>query len=314
MNIITPIIDWIDSILFFFLLLEVVYLLLLGSVMRSTVFKCRIDKYFHYAVLIPKGYPIPEQDYKQDYFHFFYYDNWRTKIKEIEAGDFDMVIVLGPFVSIPKGLLSTINIANNSGFKALQLHTILNSNHTYCIRRKARFEELRNGLLKSGRCGIGLSSALDKYNFAIPLKWAQEHLKTNKTNLEWALTSHRIFIKYLMEPMIIAENFPEHFKQRPFRKSMRRLILSFQTWNLEEIERSLHRIFPSCKLLIIILLAFSIGFSFYNAYWSIKWWMLLYFSFFAFSLAMPDYVMEPHKQRKSLNLYKLWKNRQSKQE
>lgn len=312
MNIITPIIDWIDSILFFILFLEVAYLLLLGSVMKSTVFKCRIDKYFRYAVLIPKGYSFPEQDYKQEYFQFFYYDNWRTKIKEIEACSFDMIIVLGPFVSVPKDLLSTINIANNSGFKALQLHTKLESNNTYRLRRKARLEELRNGLLKSGRCGIGLSSALDKYNFAIPLKWAQKYLKSDKTNLEWALTSHHIFIKYLIEPMIIAESFPEHFKQRPFRKSMRRLFQSIQSGNLEEIERSLHRIFPSCKSLIIILLAFSVSFSFYSIYWSIKWWMLLYFSFFAFSLAMPNYVMEPHKQRKSLNLYKLWKNRQLK--
>ncbi len=312
MNIITPIIDWIDSILFFFLFLEVAYLLLLGSVMRSTVFKCRIDKYFRYAVLIPKEYPFPEQDYKQEHFHVFYYDNWRTKIKDLETNDFDMVIVLGSFISVPKDLLSTINIANNSGFKALQLHTILNNSYTYKIRNRARLEELRNGLLKSGRCGIGFSSALDKYNFAIPLKWAQKHLKSEKTNLEWALTSHHIFIKYLIEPMIIAEDFPEHFKQRPFKKSIKRLLQSIKTRNLEEIERSLHRIFPSYKFLIPILLAFSIGFSFYSIYWSIKWWMLLYASFFAFSLAMPDYVMEPHKQRKSINLNKLWKSRQSK--
>lgn len=312
MNIITPIIDWIDSILFFFLFLEVAYLLLLGSVMKSTVFKCRIDKYFRYAVLIPKGYPFPEQDYKHEYFQFFYYDNWRTEMKKIEADDFDMAIILGPFESIPKDLLSILNIANNSGFKALQLHTILNNKHTYKVRRKARLEELRNGLLKSGRCGIGLSSALDKYNFAIPLKWAQKYLKSEKTNLEWALTSHHIFIKYLIEPMIIAEGFPEHFKQRPFKKSIKRLLQSIQTRNLEEIERSLHRIFPSYKFLILILLAFSLSFSFYSFYCSIKWWMLLYASFFAFSLAMPDYVMESHKQRKSINLNKLWKSRQSK--
>lgn len=313
MNIIIPIVDWIDSILFLFLFLEVAYLLLLGSVMKSTVAKCRIDKYFRYAVLIPKGYPFPEQDYKQEHYQCFYYDNWRTKIKEIKADSFDTVIVLGPFVSIPKDLLSTVNIANNNGFKALQLHTILNSNRTYRLRRKARSEELRNGLLKSGRCGIGLSSALDKYNFVVPLKWTQEHLKTDKTNLEWALTSHHIFIKYLIEPMIVAENFPKHFKQRSFKKSMRRLFKFLPTGNLEEIERSLHHLFPSCKFLITILFAFSIGLSFYSLYWSIKWWLLLYFSFFAFSLAMPNYVMEPHKKRKSLNLYKIWKNRQSKE-
>lgn len=306
------IIDWADSILFFLLFLEVAYLLLLGSVTRSVVPPCRIDKLHKYAVLIPTSFTLPAQDYSSDYYQVVYYDNWRKQIKELAAEAFDYAIILGPFVSIPPHLLSTINNAHNSGFKVLQLHTILDRNKSYRLRRRARFEELRNGLFKSGRCGIGLSAALDKYNFVIPLEWVQQYMKTERTNLEWALISRHLFIKYLSEPYIVAKTFPSHFKARSVGKSIKRLFKFLTSGNTEEIERDIMRLFPTTSWLVAIIAVMGIALIFVDYTWSIKWWILLFFTFFSFSLAMPDYVMEPHKKHKTLNLYKIWKNRQSK--
>lgn len=307
------IIDWADTILFLYLFFEVVYLLLLGSVTKSCVPSCHVDKYYRYAVLIPSSFSFPIQDYSSQYFNvFFYNDNWYTKLKELDSGAFDFVIVLGSFVSVPSTLLSAVNNACNSGFKALQLHTILNRKDRFLLRHKARIEELRNGLFKSGRCGIGLSSALDKTNVVVPLEWAQTRLKTERTNLEWTLVSHHVFIKYLCEPVIVAECFPPHFKSRSFKKSMQRLFKYLRPGCLEEIERNLLRLFPSLSGMIAITFIAGTVLLFYHTTWAIKWWILLFFIFFAFSLAMPDYVMEPHKKRKTLNIYRIWKNRQLK--
>lgn len=299
-----------DYILFFYLLIEVVYLLTLGSVAKSSIFNSAPDRFFRYAVFIPNGFIFPSQNYISDYYQVFFYKSWRNKLRELDAEAFDEVIVLGPFKKIPIDLLSKLNIANNEGFKALQLHTVLDDNRTYQLRRKARLEELRNGLMKSGRCGWGLSSAMDKENFVVPLKWTQNNLKTDRTNLEWRLISQKVFIKYMSEPFIVADSFPEHFKQRPFLKAFKRLKLSLITGDLEEMERGLVRLFPSYTTLIILLTCLAIGMIFLDPYRSIKWWILWYFTFFAFSLAMPDYVMEPHKRKMKLkNIIALWKNR-----
>jgi hypothetical protein len=313
-NDINFIVDWADSILFIILLIEVVYLLFLGSTKQSVAMKCRIDKYYRYAVLIPKGYTFPQQDYLSENFEVFQYNNWRTEIKEIDYKKFDMAVVIGPYITLPSNLLSTLNIGNNNGFKAMQLHTILSKNNSYALRKAMRLEELRNGLFKSGHCGIGLSSALDKENFAIPLEWAQKHIKTDKTNLEWALTSNMIFIKYLSEPKIVANQFPDHFRQRSIKRSFTRLCKYLFSGNWEEIERDLRRLCPSIGALIIITFIMGISLIFYEWEWSIKWWILQFCTFFALSLAMPDCAMEPHKSRMTLNPYKIWKTRRLKQE
>lgn len=314
MDIFYIITDWIDSILFIILFIEVAYLLLLGATKKSVVLKSRTNKFFRYAILIPEGYSMPKQNYLSEYFDVFEYTNWRTRIKEIDNEKYDISVIIGPFIKLPATLLSTLNIGNNSGFKAMQLHTILNRNDSYSIRKAIRKEELRNGLFKSGHCGLGLSSALDKANFAIPLKWAQEHIRTDRTNLELSLSSNRIFIKYLSEPVIIAESYPEHFKQRSFKRSIQRLFKYLFSGNIEEIERDLRRLFPSIGVLILITFIMGISLIFYQWEWAVKWWILQCFAFFAFSLAMPDCAMIPHKNRISLNPYKIWKSRQLKQQ
>jgi hypothetical protein len=272
----------------------------------------RVDHFYRFAVLIPENSIFPEQIYDQDHYQLFHYSNWRQTLKELDNTLFDEVVVLGQFVTIPNNLLSVINIANNDGYKAIQLHSFLSDNSTYKLRRRTRKEELRNGFLKSGRCGVNLSSAMDKINFVLPLKWTQDHLKSEKTNIEWLLTAHRVFIKYLSEPLILVNELPAHCKQRPFMKSMKRLFIHRE--NKEEVERSLAHLFPSFKQLIYILIFLSIITSIFQPAWSIKWWISTYVTFFAYSIAMPNCAMIPHKQRKNHSLYKLWKNRKLKTE
>jgi hypothetical protein len=307
---ILPIIDLADDILFILLLAEVVYLLFLGSVTKSIVLPCSVAQHHRFAILVPEGQTFPMQDYERNLYEVFGYNDWRETLQTLDASLYDEAIILGPFTSLSEDLLTTIDRANNGGYKVVQLHTVLHDNSTYALRRRARKEELRNGFLKSGRCGRGLSSAMDKLYFALPLQWAQEHIKSQRTNIEWLATSHKLFIKYIEEPFVYVDSFPDHFRARPFAKAMRRLAHYLFRGDREEIDRGLARLFPSFKALVYILFVLALATSFFSPGWSVKWWFLIYLTFFAYSLAMPDYVMAPHRPRKIKSLYRLWKSRQ----
>lgn len=291
----------ITSILFLYFLIEVLYLLALSSVSKSNIFDYSADKKYHYAVLIPKGYNFVLQDYQQEYYNVFEYtNNWLTVIKQLDNNLYEEALILGDYTSIPTNLLSILNIANNQGYKAIQLHTVLKDSNTFCLKQKTRFEELRNALFKSGRCGWGFSSTMDKENFIIPVKWTQDNIKNEHTNLEMKLINHKIFIKYISEPYIISTHFPQHNKTSYHpSKIINRIKRDINNRNFERFERDVAFFFPSPINLSIILTIFSIIQTLISPSDSIQWWILLYFTLFIFSLALPDYVIDFHKEKKN---------------
>lgn len=289
-------IDIVDNILFIYFLIEVLYLLILGASRHSISIGYNTHKHYRFAVLIPEGFSFPNQDYDSNYYSVFYYTNFRNSLKDINSDDYDEVVLLGPFKDVSSTLLTIVNDALNDGFKVLQLHSVLDGRSLKDCRM-IKMEELRNGFYKSGRCSIGISSALDKENIVLPLKFTQEHLKSDKTNLEWVMLSHKIFIKYLNKCNVKVERYPEHFKPRPFRNAFSRLGKSLSNHNSDELERFLLHLFPSYNYFILLVFILSVATFFIDPYWSIKWWILLYFALFICCLALPDCAMNLRKSK-----------------
>lgn len=294
-----------DDLLFFFLGSAFIYLfaLVVASHLKRVDYTPSKRQY-RYAILVPAPSSLPAS-YPE--YHFIVYGDLFKAIDGLDEQSYDIAIMLDSSVRhLPDNLLSEIDKVYDAGIQAIQLHTVAHNckgPHRYLPALQA---ETNNSFFCKGNSRLGLSSMLSGTNMAIDLRWLQENLKSNRSNLERKLLIQHIYIEYLPNVIIQAESPLVHSYKRPKRKVVSDLLPSLLEGNWSFFNRIVQQLIPSPLFFCIFTGIWTIFLTGYEWPLSLKWWILLFLLSVTYSLAIPDYLIED-KNKKSL----LWKRTHS---
>lgn len=291
-----------DTLLFLCISLSGIYLFVFAlASMRK-----RVDSYpkakskHRFALLLPADAPTPALDYPTELYDIHPYVNLHEAVPTLDDTKYDVAVVLGESSRVSPSLLQEVNNAYDAGITAMQLHHIIEPRHTPKLRRQAVGEETNHAIFKQGHTRIGLSSAMDGTDMAMELTWLQKNLKSPRSNLERRLLRQRIFIEYL-EQAIVYSTAP---RTRTHEIAGGKVLSDFPealfTGNWDYADKLFQRLLPSWKVLLSTVGILSVATTCYNGgAFSIKWWILLFCLLFTVCLAIPDYLVETKKKRKS---------------
>ena len=290
-----------DSILFLCISLSGIYYFIFAS---ATTFR-KTEKYpkakqkHRYALLLPTGTSIPVLNYPEELYDIHFYEQLHETVQALDDTKYDMAVILGRDSQISATLLQEINNAYDAGTRAIQLHHVIENRSTRKLRRQAINEEINHAVFKQGHTLLGLSSAMDGMDIAVELKWLQKNLKSTKSNLERRLMRQQVFTDYLVDSVVSSPTARTRTHEIRGKKVLSDLPEALLQGNWEYADKLLRRLLPSWKALLITTSTLAIAMSCYNGGLSIKWWVLLFCLLLTVSLAIPDYLVETKKKRKS---------------
>ena len=235
----------------------------------------------------------------------------RKAVEYIDNGDvkYDIVVILDADNLTDNDFLEKINDAFYSGCSAVQTHRVAKNRDTNIAVLDAVSEEINNSIFRKGHTQIGFSSALigsgmafeyDLFNECI---MSSRHIGVDK-QLEQILLLQNIYIEYLE----VVYTYDEKVANKNSFYDQRRRWLSNQLHNLcyglKNIPLAILRgnwdycnklfqwMMPPRIILfgLIVIIAFIM--TAINWPLAIKWWGLFLLLCIAFSLAVPDYLVD----------------------
>lgn len=289
-----------DDVLFLYLALSCLYLFVFAykTLAKHTDRYPKAKKKHCYAILIPENSSCCEQEYPKDLYSIIPYNNLSQIIQELDDTLYEAVIILEQQSRVSANLLKEINEIYDAGIKAIQLHHVIADRSTRKLRRQALYEEIDQSIFKEGHVRFGLTSALDKVNMAVDLKWLKKNLKTPKSNLERKLIKQHVYTEYLEYVHVESNNAVPHFRQVSRKKAISELLEVIQSHNWDYTDKLLQRFMPSWKIQLLLITTLTILIPFYDWTIAIKWWILLFCILLSLSMAIPDYLVENKKKSK----------------
>lgn len=232
---------------------------------------------------------------------------------------FDMVVILDADNIVKPTFLDKLNNAFYSGCLAIQTHRVAKNRNTNTAVLDAVSEEINNSIFRKGHTNLGFSSALIGSGMAFDYEWFKEniykadHVGVDK-QLESMLLSQNIYIEYLNNVYTYDEKVQKkgHFyAQRrrwiatQFSNLFSGLLLlpkAFFTGNWDYCDKLLQWMMPPRIILLGFLIIIACGLTCYDWVLSLKWWGLLFMLGVAFSLAVPDYLVDSRFRKAILSL------------
>lgn len=290
-----------DGILFVCISLSGAYFFVfaLATMLKRTERHPKAETKHRYALLLPRGTQPPMLDYPEEYYDIHFYDTLHETVQTLDNTQYDVAVVLGEGSHVSPSMLQEVNNAYDAGITAMQLHHIIEQRSTRKLRRQAVDEEINHAIFKQGHTLFGLSSGMDGTDMAMELKWLQKNLKSSKSNLERRLLKQGVFIDYLIHTPVCSPAPRTRTHVVSGKKIVSDLPEALLTGRWEYADKLLQRLLPSWKTLLIATSILSVGMSCYSGALSVKWWILLFGLLFTVCLAIPDYLVETTKKRKS---------------
>lgn len=288
-----------DDVLFIGTFIYTLYLLILAiaSHLRKSSKYPKSKKFNKILVLIPLNSTFPEDEYP-DYEVITYTD--RTKaIQGIDASKYDIAVLLGTTVRTSPKFLTKINNAFSAGVKAAQLHGIQVDRSSFSRKLQSIKEEVGNSLYQKGNIQIGYSGALTGPDIAIEMKWLKRNQKSLVKNLENKLLRQQIDIEYLEEVCVYRDAYEPHWFNPKRLKVISNIISIFFYGSWSYINRCIQWLLPSPYFFLIVTSIWTALIIAFNWKESLKWLMLLFILLTTISLAIPDYLVEDKKKKKS---------------
>lgn len=232
---------------------------------------------------------------------------------------FDMVVILDADNIVKPTFLDKLNNAFYSGCLAIQTHRVAKNRNTNTAVLDAVSEEINNSIFRKGHTNLGFSSALIGSGMAFDYDWFKEniykadHVGVDK-QLESMLLSQNIYIEYLNNVYTYDEKVQKkgHFyAQRrrwiatQFSNLFSGLLLlpkAFFTGNWDYCDKLLQWMMPPRIILLGFIIIIACAFTCYDWVLSLKWWGLLFMLGVAFSLAVPDYLVDSRFRKAILSL------------
>lgn len=232
---------------------------------------------------------------------------------------FDMVVILDADNIVKPTFLDKLNNAFYSGCLAIQTHRVAKNRNTSTAVLDAVSEEINNSIFRKGHTNLGFSSALIGSGMAFDYDWFKEniykadHVGIDK-QLERLLLTQRIYIEYLTNVYTYDEKVQKtgHFYAQRRRwiatqftnlfSGMWSLPKAFFTGNWDYCDKLLQWMMPPRVILFGFIILIACAFTWYDWVLSLKWWGLLFTLCVAFSLAVPDYLVDNRFRKAILSL------------
>lgn len=232
---------------------------------------------------------------------------------------FDMVVILDADNIVKPTFLDKLNNAFYSGCLAIQTHRVAKNRNTSTAVLDAVSEEINNSIFRKGHTNLGFSSALIGSGMAFDYDWFKEniykadHVGIDK-QLERLLLTQRIYIEYLTNVYTYDEKVQKtgHFYAQRRRwiatqftnlfSGLWSLPKAFFTGNWDYCDKLLQWMMPPRVILFGFIILIACAFSWYDWVLSLKWWGLLFTLCVAFSLAVPDYLVDNRFRKAILSL------------
>ncbi|MEG0038716.1 MAG: hypothetical protein RR711_06030 [Bacteroides sp.] len=289
-----------DTVLFLIILLPCIYLFVFAWAAARKENKYPKTAHKHrYAILIPIGTDICEQEYPQELYDLYHYETLSETVHALDPEKYEMAVILGQGSSVPPFLLSSINEVYDAEITAIQLHHIIEPRSTRKLRYQAITEEVNQTIFRHGHIQMGLSSGCSSMDMAVELRWLQENLKSPKSNLAHKLLQQNIFIEYLSQVSVSSPTAHTLSHTVSRRKALSTALEAAIIGQWSYADKLFQRLIPSWKTLLIIIAVLAVATTSYNLFAAVKWWMLLLWLLFTISLAIPDYLIEDKKKRRN---------------
>lgn len=295
-----------DDLIFFFTGVLFIYLFVLAVASHfKHIIYSKAKKKYHCAILIPEGSPLITI-YKEEPYEFITYNDLYQRINSLDKGQYDLVLILSDTTcALSPRLMDKIYDAYDSGIQAIQLHSITENRKGFRNRFRILCDEIQNSICRAGNTQFGLSSNLLGTNMAIDLGWLQKNLKSSKTNIERKLLRQNIYIDYLPDAIVYCQSAPACPYRKRIRKMASYLLPSLLEGNWSFFNRIIQQLIPSPLKLCIFVAIWATLITGYDWTSSFGWWILLFGLLIAYSLAIPDYLVEDKKKKK----HSIWRKR-----
>ncbi len=295
-----------DDLIFFFTGVLFIYLFVLAVASHfKHIIYSKAKKKYHCAILIPEGSPLITI-YKEEPYEFITYNDLYQRINSLDKGQYDLVLILSDTTcALSPRLMDKIYDAYDSGIQAIQLHSITENHKGFRNRFRILCDEIQNSICRAGNTQFGLSSNLLGTNMAIDLGWLQKNLKSSKTNIERKLLRQNIYIDYLPDAIVYCQSAPACPYRKRIRKMASYLLPSLLEGNWSFFNRIIQQLIPSPLKLCIFVAIWATLITGYDWTSSFGWWILLFGLLIAYSLAIPDYLVEDKKKKK----HSIWRKR-----
>lgn len=295
-----------DDLIFFFTGVLFIYLFVLAVASHfKHIIYSKAKKKYHCAILIPEGSPLITI-YKEEPYEFITYNDLYQRINSLDKEQYDLVLILSDTTcALSPRLMDKIYDAYDSGIQAIQLHSITENRKGFRNRFRILCDEIQNSICRTGNTQFGLSSNLLGTNMAIDLGWLQKNLKSSKTNIERKLLRQNIYIDYLPDAIVYCQSAPACPYRKRIRKMASYLLPSLLEGNWSFFNRIIQQLIPSPLKLCIFVAIWATLITGYDWTSSFGWWILLFGLLIAYSLAIPDYLVEDKKKKK----HSIWRKR-----
>lgn len=295
-----------DDLIFFFTGVLFIYLFVLAVASHfKHIIYSKAKKKYHCAILIPEGSPLITI-YKEEPYEFITYNDLYQRINSLDKEQYDLVLILSDTTcALSPRLMDKIYDAYDSGIQAIQLHSITENRKGFRNRFRILCDEIKNSICRAGNTQFGLSSNLLGANMAIDLGWLQKNLKSSKTNIERKLLRQNIYIDYLPDAIVYCQSAPACPYRKRIRKMASYLLPSLLEGNWSFFNRIIQQLIPSPLKLCIFVAIWATLITGYDWTSSFGWWILLFGLLIAYSLAIPDYLVEDKKKKK----HSIWRKR-----
>ncbi|MEG2319921.1 MAG: glycosyltransferase family 2 protein, partial [Mucinivorans sp.] len=227
----------------------------------------------------------------------------------IDATQYDVVVIMNADSEVDQGFLNAINDAYYQGGMVIQTHRTSRKLESDIALFGAVSEEINNSIFRRGHVNFGFSSALIGSGMAFKVEWLKSNIEglTNtdfEKQLETKLLEQSVFIEYLNDVHVYGEKISradEFYKERStwqtssklgFFVILGKLFGSIAQRNYDLCDKMFQWLMPSRMILMGTLLIIAFGMLFLSWALSIKWWMLLLTLIVAFSIALPDYLID----------------------
>ncbi|MEG2790793.1 MAG: glycosyltransferase family 2 protein [Odoribacter sp.] len=227
----------------------------------------------------------------------------------IDSALYDVIVIMDSDSEVDAGFLSAINNAYYQGGMAIQTHRITKNLDSDIAIFGAVSEEINNSIFRHGHVNFGFSSALIGSGMAFKLNWLKENIEGVTNNdfekqLEFRLLEQFVFVEYLNDVHVYCEKksrADEYYKERStwqtsskqsFLFLFRKFFIALSHGNYDLCDKIFQWLIPSRMIIVGTLLLIAVGLLFVVWGMALKWWLLLLLLITAFSIALPDYLID----------------------
>ncbi|MEG1463853.1 MAG: glycosyltransferase [Mucinivorans sp.] len=233
----------------------------------------------------------------------------RYAISVIDDQEYDVVVLMDSDSEVDTGFLGAINDAYYQGGMVIQTHRATRNLDSDIAIFGAVSEEINNSIFRRGHVSFGFSSALIGSGMAFKLSWIKKNIEgiTNADfvkQLEYRLLEESIFVDYLNDVHVYCEQISradQYYKERSewqtnkkqgFRFLFGRFFVALTRGNYDLADKTFQWMMPSRMILVGTMLIIAVGLLFLAWGMALKWWLLLLGLVVAFSIALPDYLID----------------------